>query len=684
MWCTIMLRKKFFILLFFPLFIFAVGSDTAPSRESLIRFPTGGDDTVYGFAALDGGFILADAATSFTFNSFMPVNGAGAFNGGSCILQEDMNCSSQFQIVSSGSFTGNGHSLKFFPRDNTVNFPLQGTFTQLDQQNTGAIIYCLSWTNDEQYIAVGNTGWAGQELQVYGFNGTTIAATPTSTYEIGTYINDLRFMPGSSSYFVAAIGAAPGLRSYLFNGSPTLTQINTAGATMNACAFRPSGDFVAGGRTTSGAGVEVYSYSAAGALGATATASVAVSGTINYLAMDWHPSEDYIAVGADASPYLNILYFNGTTLTSALTLNVGYSVTSVGWSSDGTLLAAGIVDTSGTPQRLRIYQFDQSPLALTEITSYRIGAASSIHQLNWNSDDTYLAVGYAAGGYEVQVYYNDDNAQKLFLIGEYPVGSEVWGCKWSSSDTYLASGDVASDLSVYEFVDNSAGLVFDTTDVVLNSPVVFGESVHFQGVCSANFNGHSLDLNGQTLYVDAGASLALQNVTLKNITGSNILCADSAGTLSCNNVTFELSGNFDFSQGALSIIGDTRMTGEYSFTYSSDQNCTISSGATWFFDSGMTLRYDPAGGANNLFVFEDALAQLQLYETILYAPSTGLRLTKGTIIVDGECPVISDATNENGGIWIGDGVSSVNNATLSILSESGFVLQSGYLVYKNV
>ena len=61
-----------------------------------------------------------------------------------------------------------------------------------------------------------------------------------------------------------------------------------------------------------------------------------------------------------------------------------------------------------------------------------------------------------------------------------------------------------------------------------------------------------------------------------------------------------------------------------------------------------------------------------------------VKLKKGTIIIDGECYVNNDATDPAGGIWLGDGVDPANNITYKPLAESGFIIQSGYLVYNNV
>jgi hypothetical protein len=61
-----------------------------------------------------------------------------------------------------------------------------------------------------------------------------------------------------------------------------------------------------------------------------------------------------------------------------------------------------------------------------------------------------------------------------------------------------------------------------------------------------------------------------------------------------------------------------------------------------------------------------------------------LRFTKGSIVLDGLCPMLNDGTSSLNGISIGDGISSANNAVLTVLAESGIVVNRGYFVNNNV
>ena len=104
---------KYFI--FIPLFFFAplysltVGSDTAPSRETLATFPTATDNEILGFAVLEDGFELTDNSTTVSFNAFFPVAGDIDLNEGEVYIRQDFMMSSAAELISTGTFHGDGH-----------------------------------------------------------------------------------------------------------------------------------------------------------------------------------------------------------------------------------------------------------------------------------------------------------------------------------------------------------------------------------------------------------------------------------------------------------------------------------------------------------------------------------------------------------------------------------------------
>jgi hypothetical protein len=98
----------------------------------------------------------------------------------------------------------------------------------------------------------------------------------------------------------------------------------------------------------------------------------------------------------------------------------------------------------------------------------------------------------------------------------------------------------------------------------------------------------------------------------------------------------------------------------------------------------MTFSYKPPSASKNLIVMEANSSILYLYETSMHSTTTGIRLTKGILSVDGTCPVYSDATAESEAITFGDGAMASNDLVIKIGPESGLDVRSGLVLINNV
>lgn len=220
-------------------------------------------------------------------------------------------------------------------------------------------------------------------------------------------------------------------------------------------------------------------------------------------------------------------------------------------------------------------------------------------------------------------------------------------------------------------------------EVTLNSDITLAGRLLLTGNVLIEGSGYTIDCTNGALACGTGAaSVQLKNVTLRNASGNRMYCLDNTGTFSLQDVKWILDANYTFTQGGFDIFNIVSISGSRVFTYRSTRNLTIRSNATLFFDAGMTFSYEST--ANSLLTFQDRSAILKLYETTLYSSNNGLNLITGSLIVDGQCPVLSDAVSAGQGINIGDGVSVANNLLVQVLAESGFNVQRGYLVYRNV
>lgn len=224
-------------------------------------------------------------------------------------------------------------------------------------------------------------------------------------------------------------------------------------------------------------------------------------------------------------------------------------------------------------------------------------------------------------------------------------------------------------------------------DVILvcNCDIALEGMLTFEGSCALFGQGHTITLGASgALNVATGGTLLCDDLILDDVIGSNVQGTDSTSTFSLHTVEMRLKGDTTFAQGRCDIEGDVVITGTHSFIYTSDQMSTIASNASLNFDSGTTFSYDPSVSSNDLLQMTDNSSKLWIKEATLYASNAGLSFTKGTIVIEGDCSFVSDATVEAEGISLGSGVSADDNCIVKILPESNVHLTSGHLLYKNV
>lgn len=669
--------------------LLAIGdaTETVPSLEAFARIPPA-MDVIYGFAKMANGFSLQDSETECFFRSYFPLGTSVILNGGTLYAQADVVIDSITELTSAGMIEGMGKEIHFRPRIELLDLPSFGKISNAISATGGATVYTIDWSYDDNYLALGTALQASAELRIYPFDGTIFGTAVT--LETGVTINQLRWQPLAPMPYYFVTATTSDLRAYQFTpGLPgTITETSTI-VTGNICyavAWHPNGDKVIVSKNDTSSELEIYNFSG-GTLSPTGiTANIDPNRTPQLRALDWETvSGEYVAVGVSrdgTNPELLIYKYDGSSLTLLSSASIFYNdaaitaVTSVKWSHDGSLLAVGL---NGSSERLRMYSFDRTAETLTELTSYRIGEASTVYAINWNNDDSRLAVGRGTGiTYQLRLFKVNHYADRLLISAEASPGgaTAVWDVAWRHNDNFVASTN-NTNASAYGFSFTDA-LIFNNANLVVNSPVRLQSAVTFQGDCTIDGFGYILDMNGNTITIDDDASLSLKNIILDGLSGTNLQCSNSTAVVSFDNVTCHLNNDFTFNEGIMKIVGNLFMTSPYTFTYSSDEQSTIYEHAQWKLDSGMTFSYAPAGASADRLVFENELASLYLYETTLVAD--GLVLTKGTLTVDGECPVVSGVT----GITLGDGTNISNNMSLNILPESGLYLLSGQLTNNNV
>lgn len=226
---------------------------------------------------------------------------------------------------------------------------------------------------------------------------------------------------------------------------------------------------------------------------------------------------------------------------------------------------------------------------------------------------------------------------------------------------------------------------FDNTRLFLNSDITIQSPITFNGSCglfsSIEGNGHVLTLSGAGA-IAVNGHLALRNMVLQGVQGTNVQNLNDASVLTLDNVTWIQTDSSIFNTGALLVENNVTFKGPGTqFLYRSNQQSLINSNATLLLDSGVTFNYAPSLHASRtLLGFADASAELVLHGATLQTTGTGLLLLRGSLVAMG-----NSFLSASGGqvITLGDGTALHDMAT-TIAAGARLKVLNGSLHYNNV
>ncbi len=688
--------NKNIIICFFlyPILIQAatIGSDTAVTRFNTSQVVSNGD-RIAGFAALNAGFSFNNASTLGTFDSFFHVMGPVALNFGTLILGQDLVLDSPSSIAVAGNIIGAGHTAALAPNISVLAGSAlldSCAISFVNNAATAASVLGVDWNSSGQYVAVGLTNNAGNELSVYSWDGATLSLITGVNLAANTFA--VSWHPTNNWIAVGRDGAAGAeIYNYSFNGV-TLTLLSSidlggAGNGVRSVAWRPQGDFLAVGSDNNAAELRVYAVNGSGVFGASALVNLGQD--VN--AVSWNSAGTQLAAGLDsgADNELRVYLFAITpTLTLDSTFPVNQNVLACSWnkvSPNNEVIAIGV--DAGT-DRLQLYL--HSTGSLTLIPS--ISIADTVNCLDWHPNGECLLAGLSNGTiYDLATYMFQNNV--LSLNTSFELGTDVLSCAWSrGTGSYAVVGDAANTVDVYRvdanFVNMTAVRFSDLFLELHNNVTLRDTSITFSGRSAiAGFNNTLTLTETATLVVEAGASLLLQNITISNLKDSRLRLTDSVSTLSVQNVTFILEDDFTLTNGYLDILGECIITGSRAFNYQTNQTSIIrgsnvvnSAGDVKFFEGSLILdrilfNYNPPNNSSSLLNFESALSVLEIKSSILQA--TTLSLLKGSIFVDGQSGLYS-----SGSITLGSGVAA-NNIGFTLLPAATLDIR-GTIINANV
>lgn len=244
-----------------------------------------------------------------------------------------------------------------------------------------------------------------------------------------------------------------------------------------------------------------------------------------------------------------------------------------------------------------------------------------------------------------------------------------------------------------EITCNASLYLEDAADVELNANLHLAQTWTFSGQSILQGNGKILYLDeGGEIVTERGSSLLIENVTIRNISGSNIRCLDSASTMSLQNVNWVQDGNYSFTVGALDIFEKVCIKGDYTFAYQSAKKSTINKYSKLILSLGTTFSFDPIWNgsisdwtdAQKFLAFIDKTSEFDLKGATLKVTTTGIQFLKGTMNIEGDSRFISDSIVPSDGIIFGDGISSANDFDVNFDPDAIFRCSSGFVVDKSV
>ena len=215
--------------------------------------------------------------------------------------------------------------------------------------------------------------------------------------------------------------------------------------------------------------------------------------------------------------------------------------------------------------------------------------------------------------------------------------------------------------------------------------------LHFTSDTIVEGNGNTITFDGGSLMVEDAVSVTLRNMIIKLPSSDELACASALSSLSLDNVTLCLEDQYTFDSGRLFIDNTVVMrkadsmfrSSNGDFVLSSDSAITILPNSCWFFETGCNFCYNPSVANRDLLRFADVSSQLFLNGCSLYSTPTGMRLSKGSVVVDGKNYIYAEGESLSEAVAFGNNESGEELA-IHILPGASIAVESGCLDYSNL
>lgn len=615
-----------FLLLFVSNFFYAIdiGSDTAVTRFNSTVVVNNGD-RIAGFAWLTEGFNFAGSDVVATFDSFFPVSGDYALTGGTLILNRDLIFQNILRVGFLGNIIGNGHVIQWpdIPRIPSVegpNFRCSPFFVSSIDLVSDA--ETLSWNDNEQFLATASDDGL---VRVYELVDTVI--TFVDDFDtVGVAVDgvgQIAWRPGQDRLALAREAGSAQVWTLDFNGT-TLSSISSVvlAGDGRACAWHPSGDYLAVGTDIAGSEIIIYPVNAAGVIDTVGalTFDITPDRAVQYECLAWDTSGTYLAIGLPTNavdPEFIILEFDSGTpsivgINASISPILGRSVAGLDWGKGPNYLVIGLEGTVG--DNVQVYEHDDGGGGVGNGSLTFLDGASDLGRttegVSWESTGECFSASTdeLAGLAYFNTYNFDGTLIELISSFEFTglaAGQDFEATRWGPNGRFAAvaedgpiSGGTDGTIRVYALPVEQCYFYSNVTLRESSNTLYEDICLTFTGECVWDGRGVSIDFGSTaTVFVAAESSLRFDDITISGIEGTNVMLLDHTSTLTLNNTTLILDQDYNFNIGHLVVMNEVTIKGDdHSFILSSPDSCTIMPDARLFFDKNTTFRYAPSNG----------------------------------------------------------------------------------------
>ncbi|MFH1831476.1 MAG: hypothetical protein ABH827_01605, partial [bacterium] len=312
-------------------------------------------------------------------------------------------------------------------------------------------------------------------------------------------------------------------------------------------------------------------------------------------------------------------------------------------------------------------------------------------------DNNMLTFGFFKNGFSLQ-----DSSTTCTFASVYPVSGDVslhGGTIYLGTDLIFQNNTVLNTSGVFSGNQHQLDLctsitgfplgydtVFKDVKLFLSADLYLSGTAKFMGNCSIDGRGNRIIFgpNGHII-VGHDTMLKIRNTELDGVIQRSMWCVDDSSKLVLDNMRWVLTSDYTFTNGSFTVQNDVNFAGPYVFSYESALTSTIETDSSWRLNDIITVSMGRKNGFDDRepLYFVDKTSRLTMENSTLSITSSGMALTRGTVLGDGEVRFDAHCTHVDGALNLGDGTLD-GNIKLKLYPEAAFNLTGGQAVYNVV